>query len=59
LKVAFNTIKQTNKQTENVIAINIEHSPIGLVWLKLVSCMLVTRIIPDVSSEVEAFGTGQ
>jgi hypothetical protein len=28
-------------------------------WLKLDSCLLVTRIIPDVYSVVEAFGTGR
>jgi hypothetical protein len=28
-------------------------------WLKLDSCLLVTRIIPDVSFVVEALGTGR
>jgi hypothetical protein len=28
-------------------------------WLKLDSCLLVTRLIPDVSFVVEAFGTGR
>jgi hypothetical protein len=28
-------------------------------WLKLDSCLLVTRLIPDVFFVVEAFGTGK